>query len=104
MNELALAILVTAGVTYALRAIPLVVVRGPIESVRVRSFLHYTPYAVLTALTIPAVFFATPSALSAVIGLALAVALAVRGLGLIEVALAAAGAVWLVEVLLEAWG
>lgn len=93
------AIAVNVGVTYLMRAIPLVFVRRRIRSPWIRAFLHYTPYAVLTAITIPAVFAATSSWISATAGFAVAVLLALWGRGLLTVALAAAATVWVVEVL-----
>lgn len=49
-------IAVMAGVTYAIRVLPLVLFRKEIKSTFVRSFLYYIPYAVLGAMTFPAVF------------------------------------------------
>lgn len=94
------AIAVNVGVTYLMRAIPLVLVRRTIRNEWLRAFLHYTPYAVLTAITIPAVFAATSTWVSAVAGFGVAVLLALRGRGLLVVALAAAGTVWIVEMAL----
>ncbi len=100
MPGLGWSIVVMAAVTYALRAVPLLLFSKPIENRFVTSFLHYVPYAVLTAMTIPAIVFATTSPASGVAGLMVAVALAWFGRSLLTVALGAAGAVWLVEVLL----
>ncbi len=100
MGTLGWSILVMAAVTYGLRAAPLVLFREPIENAFVTSFLHYVPYAVLTAMTIPAILSATPSSASGAAGLLAAVLLAWRGRSLLTVALGAAGAVWIVEALL----
>ena len=40
-------ILVMAGVSYLIRALPVTVFRKPIKSRFVRSFLYYVPYATL---------------------------------------------------------
>ena len=98
MTYLAASILVMALVTYALRVVPLVLVRRRITQPWVLSFLHYVPYAVLTAMTIPAILFATSMWLSGLVGLLVAIVLAVRGRSLMVVAIAAATAVWLTEV------
>ena len=50
---------VMAGVTYLIRMLPLVLFRRKIESRFIRSVLYYMPYAVLTAMTVPAVFSST---------------------------------------------
>lgn len=92
-----LLIAVTAGVTYGLRAIPLVAMRRQIESAWVQSFLIYVPWAVLTAMTIPAIFFATNSLRSAIAGLVIALGLAIAKRSLFTVALGAGIAVWIVE-------
>lgn len=93
-------LLVMAGVTYLIRMLPLTVFRREIKSVFVRSFLHYVPYAVLGAMTIPDVFYATGNVGTAVAGLIVAVALAWRGKGLLTVAVAACVAVALAQLVL----
>ena len=95
-----LAIAVLAGVTYALRAIPLVALRKRITNPWLLSFLYYVPYAVLTAMTIPAIIFATANPVSGVVALVVAVLIALRGADLLVVALGAAGSVLVVEALL----
>lgn len=99
MSYLASSILTTAVVTYLLRVLPITVFRREITNRWVKSFLHYTPYAVLTAMTIPAVFLATSMWQSAAVGFALAVSLALRGRSLMTVALVAAAGVWVTEFL-----
>jgi len=94
-------LLVMAGVTYLIRMIPLVLVKKKIENRFLLSFLHYIPYAVLAAMTVPAVFYAT-APLPAVIGFAAAVLFAYRGKSLVQVAAFSCGAVLLVELLLMA--
>ena len=82
-------IAVMAGVTYLIRMIPFTVFRKKIKSRFFRSFLHYIPYAVLSAMTVPAIFYSTGSIPTAVAGTAAAVVLAYLGKPLIVVALAA---------------
>ena len=83
--------------TYLIRAIPFVLVKKKIENRYVRSFLYYIPYAVLTDMTIPAIFYATSSVWSAVAGLVAAVILSLFGLGLMPVAVVACIAVYAAE-------
>lgn len=90
-----------ALVTYLLRAVPLTVFRRKIENGFVCSFLYYVPYACLTALTIPDIFSATGSVISAAAGLLVAVVLGFRGKGLFPVAAASCVTVFVVERLLE---
>ncbi|MBO3130228.1 AzlD domain-containing protein [Dermatophilus congolensis] len=91
------AVVAMAGVTYLLRAIPLITVRRRITNTWILSFLHYVPSAVLTAMTIPAVVTATNTAVSGVTALVVAVALALARRSLMGVALGAALSVLAVE-------
>lgn len=93
-------LLVTAGTTYLVRMLPLVLMRKKITNRFVLSFLHYIPYAVLSVMTIPAIFFATGQVLPATVGFVVAVALAWRGGSLVQVAAASCGAVLLCELIL----
>lgn len=90
--NVALQMIVMAGVTYLIRMIPFTLFRRKIRSRFFRSFLYYIPYAVLSAMTIPAIFYSTGSVATSVIGTAVAVALAYFNCPLIVVALAAAAA------------
>jgi branched-subunit amino acid transport protein len=91
---------IMAGSTYLIRAVPFALVSKKIENRFIRSFLNYIPYAVLTAMTIPAVFYSTSSVVSGYVGLVVAVIFALRGKGLTQVAVAACLGVLLVELLL----
>ncbi len=93
--NIAVYIIVMAGVTYLIRAVPFVFFRRKIKSRFVRSFLYYIPYAVLSAMTIPAIFYSTGSKLTAAVGTLAALLLSYFGLPLIAVALAAAAAAFI---------
>ena len=93
-------LLVTAGVTYMVRAIPLVLVKKKIRNRFILSFLHYIPYAVLSVMTIPAIFYSTGEPISAIAGFSVAMILAYREKSLLTVAAAACGAVLLVQLIL----
>jgi branched-subunit amino acid transport protein len=84
-------IAVMAGVTYLVRMIPFTLMRKKIQSRFLRSFLYYIPYAVLSAMTIPAIFYSTGDMVTAAAGTIVALVLAYLDLPLIVVALAAAG-------------
>ena len=94
-------LILMAGTTYLVRAIPFVAIKKKIENPFIRSFLYYIPYAVLTAMTIPAIFTATASIISAAIGLVVAVLLALKGKSLTTVALTACIAVYLTELIMR---
>ena len=82
-------LLVMAGVTYLIRMLPLAAIRSKVKSSFVRSFLYYVPYAVLGAMTFPAVFSATGSLTASAIGAAVALVLGWMGKSLLTVAAAA---------------
>lgn len=92
---------IMAGVTYLIRALPFALITKKIENTFIRSFLYYIPYAVLTAMTIPAVFYATGSIISAAVGLAVAIFFSFRGKSLTFVAVAACIAVYVTEFILS---
>ena len=93
--SLAFYIFIMAGVTYLIRMIPLTLFRRKIKSKYFRTFLHYIPYAVLSAMTIPAIFYSTGSIPTAVVGTIVAVILAYTNKPLIVVALAASAAAFI---------
>lgn len=90
--SLAIYILLMAGVTYLIRMLPFTLFRRKITSQFFRSFLHYIPYAVLSAMTIPAIFYSTGQVPTAIAGTVVAVVLAFFRKPLIVVALSASAA------------
>ena len=93
-------LLTMAAVTYLVRAVPLVLIKEKIKNRFILSFLYYMPYAVLSVMTVPAVFFATGSIASATAGVLAALALAYFKKGLVTVALGASLAVFAAEMAL----
>ncbi len=94
-------IFVMAATTYLIRAIPLTLLKKPISNRFLRSFLHYVPTACLTAMTFPAILYATENVISGAIGLAVGILLALKKKSLIIVAVAACAAVFVTEQLLQ---
>lgn len=90
-------ILAMAVTTYLIRALPLLMMKKPIRSRFLRSFLHYVPVACLTAMTFPAILYTTDHILSGAVGLVLAVILALKNKSLILVAAAGCLGVFLTE-------
>ena len=90
-------LLIMALVTYLVRSVPFVIFRKKIKNRFIRSFLYYIPYAVLAAMTIPAIFSSTSNIYSAIAGLIVAVVMALFEKGLVAVALSSCGAVFIVE-------
>ncbi len=84
-----------ALVTYLVRMLPLAAIRRKVKSRFLLSFLYYVPYAVLSAMTVPGIFFSTgtevtaASVISAAVGFAAALAAALFDRGLLTVAISA---------------
>lgn len=87
--NIAVYIAVMAGVTYLIRALPFSFFKKKITNRFLRSFLYYIPYAVLSAMTIPAILYSTGSFITAAVGTAAALILAWFDRPLIIVALSA---------------
>ena len=88
---------IMAGVTYLVRMLPFVLFRRKIENRFIRSFLYYIPYAVLAAMTLPAILESRAGLIPSVAALAVAVVTAYFELGLLPVALSSCGAVFVCE-------
>ena len=100
MTNVWIAILVAAVVSYAIRVLPLTLIRRPIESVFLRSFLYYVPYVTLAVMTFPAIVQATDKLLAGVAALVVGVGIAWKKGSLITVAAACCAVVFLLELVL----
>ena len=89
-------VLIMALTTYFVRMIPMTVFRKRIKSRFARSFFYYIPYAVLAAMTLPAILYSTDEMLPSLVGLAVAIGLSFANCSLIIVSLAACIAAYLV--------
>ena len=89
-----------AGVTYLIRMIPFAAFRKQIKSEFIKSILYYLPYAVLAAMTVPAIFYSTGNIKSAVVGTVVAVVVAFFEKPLLIVALAAAASGLLADLII----
>lgn len=69
---MALLVLAMAAVTYVIRAVPFAFFRKKIKSRYVLNVLYYVPYAVLAAMTFPAIFYCTGNIYTALVGTAVA--------------------------------
>lgn len=97
LEYLCIAIFIMIAVTYALRALSLVVFRKKLKGRFIFSFLTYTPYGVLAAMIFPDIFlfnqtsasFSMPEFVCAAAGAAVAIILSLFKKGLIVVCLGA---------------
>lgn len=101
-------VLLTAAITYALRAVPMLLFRRPFANRRLAAFLHALPYALLSAMILPSIFYSTggadypaPPSAPAAAGAVTALALGYFRRPLPVVALAATAVAYLCDVLLR---
>ncbi|MEF9940196.1 MAG: AzlD domain-containing protein [Clostridium sp.] len=99
LKRVLICVALMAMVTYIPRVLPVTIFRKQIKSRFIRSFLDYTPYAVLGALTFPDVFTSAGHIYSAVGGTVVAIILGYKGKSLVVVAVAAITAVYVLELL-----
>ena len=99
--KLVVYIAVMAGVTYLIRMLPFVIFRKKIESKFIKDFLYYVPYAVLGAMTIPAVIYSTDNSVAAAVGTLTAVILAFKNKSLLVVAIFACVAAFAADFIMK---
>lgn len=92
-----LGVAIMAGVTFAMRVLPMVTIRRQITDPWLLSFLHYLPFAVLAAMAFPAILTDAPSLATGLVALVVALVLGLRGKDLSVVVLGAALAIGLAE-------
>lgn len=97
MSYYFICVMIMAIFTYLPRMLPLTCFRKEITSPFIKSLLYYVPYAVLSALTFPSIFYATGSYISAIVGCVVAIYFSYLGKGLVFVALMAMISVYIVQ-------
>lgn len=94
-------LVVMAVTTYLIRMLPFVLFNRKITNRRVKAFFDYIPYAVLSAMTFPAILYSTGSIYSAIAGSVVAIFLAYKKKSLLVVAIGACVAALIVEVIIK---
>ena len=90
-------IAIMALTTYAIRVLPLTLIRKPIKSRFLRSFLFYVPYVTLAVMTFPSIVNATSSPIAGLAALVLGIAAAWLGANLLQVAVGCCAVVLVLE-------
>lgn len=91
---------VMAGVTYAIRVLPMTLIRKPITNPFLQSFLYYVPYVTLAVMTFPAILNATQSPIAGALALLAGIIAAWCGAGLFPVAVSCCVVVFVSELFL----
>ena len=99
-HNIYLYIFIMAAVTFAVRVLPMTLIRRQIKSRFLRSFLYYVPYVSLSVMTFPAIINATQSPISGILALAAGIIAAWLGAGLFPVALTCCSVVFVAELIL----
>ena len=90
-------IAVMALVSYAIRILPLTLIRKPIKNRFIQSFLYYVPYITLAVMTFPAIMEATNSPIAGLAALIVGIILAWFGRSLFQVAVLSCVVVFVLE-------
>ena len=90
-------ILVMFLVSYAIRVLPLTLIRKPIRNPFIQSFLYYVPYVTLAVMTFPAIVNATQSPAAGAVALVVGIAAAWCGASLFQVSVACCAVVLVLE-------
>ena len=93
--------LLVMGVTvFAIRVLPLTLIRRPIRHRFIRDFLYYVPYVTLSIMTFPAIIDATSNPLAGLFALMAGIIAAYKEMGLFKVTLVCCFSVLILEFLL----
>ena len=94
-------ILIMGAVSYAIRALPMTLLRKPIKNTFVKSFLYYVPYVTLAVMTFPAIINATQSPISGIAALVVGIITSATGFNLFKVAVSCCITVFVTELIMS---
>ncbi len=97
MHNMYIYLFIMAAVSYAIRVLPMTLIRKPIKNKFIQSFLYYVPYVTLAVMTFPAIVDATQSPVSGLIALLIGIIAAWLGADLFKTAVLCCAAVLIVE-------
>lgn len=96
-HDIYIYIFLMASVTYAIRVLPLTLIRKQIKNRFLKSFLYYVPYITLAVMTFPAIMNATQSPIAGAAALVVGIVAAWLGAGLFPVSVLCCAVVFLLE-------
>ncbi len=88
------------AVTFAIRVLPITLIRRKITNTFIKSFLYYIPYVTLAVMTFPAIMNATQSPIAGIASMVIGIALAFMGANLFSVTLACCSSVLIIELIM----
>ncbi len=92
-------ILIMFAVSFAIRVLPLTLIRKEIKNRTIRSFLYYVPYVTLAVMTFPAIIQATEKPIAGLAALIMGIGVAWFGGGLFPTAIMCSVTVFVIEML-----
>ena len=96
-HEMIVCILLAIVTTTLIRILPMVLIKGRIQNVFLRSFLYYVPYVTLAVMTFPAIVESTMSPYAGLAALLIGLVAAWRRLGLFPVACICCAVAYLID-------
>ena len=96
-HEMIVCILLAIITTNLIRILPMVLIKGRIQNVFLRSFLYYVPYVTLAVMTFPAIVESTMSPYAGIAALLIGLVAAWRRLGLFPVACICCAVAYLID-------
>lgn len=100
MNNIYICILAMALATYAIRVLPLTLIRKEITNKYIKSFLYYVPYVTLAVMTFPDILYATQNIWAGLVALVAGIIMAWRGRNMFQIAVASCMVVFVMELIL----
>ena len=101
MNNTYIYILIMALTIFAIRVLPLTLIRNKIKNKILGSFLFYLPFVTLAVMTFPAIIYATDSIWSGIAALVTGVVLSYLGVSLFGVAVSSCAVVFVIELIMK---
>lgn len=92
-------IIVMGVVTMLIRILPLTLIRTPVKSRFLKSFLHYVPYVTLAVMTFPAIVDTAGSTVAGILALVCGFAAAFWGCNMVTVAVICSAVTFLANLL-----
>lgn len=92
-------IIVMGVVTMLIRILPLTLIRTPVKSRFLKSFLHYVPYVTLAVMTFPAIVDSAGSTVAGILALVCGFAAAFWGCNMVTVAVICSAVTFLANLL-----
>ena len=93
-------ILIMAATTFAIRVLPLTLIRKKIQNRYIRSFLYYVPYVTLAVMTFPAIIHATQSEAAGMAAFIVGMIMAWKGISMFKGAIGCCAVVFIIELFL----